>query len=403
MIAQKELKEKLLRKYNDILRDLVEPAGMFPYHPRVNLHIDLSDHKQAVADVKQLERHSSVYLGYGYNVESKTVRKWQYGTQTLPSRIVFPTAEDCLKFIGKRTESRRFVEAYSALLARWPHLAKWGRSNVTPILRKLSEWTEIIGTVEELIAEGISDLRAYADGHEMGDGGGRLVWRGLPVSADTKFVERHKTILQSLLLAIKEAHTTNADAPATRRDAGTLTRYEYERLVWVRLLGSGQDFYGSELGIFPLNRFATMNFPAHKLLVVENKLSFFNVPDIGIPLLIIWGQGNACHELATVTWIHEKSLLYWGDLDLDGFRILGRFRRHLPHTLSVCMDRDCYDLYRGFAVAGNAPGLGKWFDNLDPSERQMAQYLAAHPDANRLEQERIESGYFAKRLLKALS
>ena len=67
------------------------------------------------------------------------------------------------------------------------------------------------------------------------------------------------------------------------------------------------------------------------------------------------------------------------------------------------MDRDCYDLYRGFAVAGNAPGLGKWFDNLDPSERQMAQYLAAHPDANRLEQERIESGYFAKRLLKALS
>ena len=49
-----------------------------------------------------------------------------------------------------------------------------------------------------------------------------------------------------------------------------------------------------------------------------------------------WGNGIV--DLTYVKWLANRTLWYWGDLDVEGFEILSRLRIRFPQTRSFLMD-----------------------------------------------------------------
>ncbi len=39
-----------------------------------------------------------------------------------------------------------------------------------------------------------------------------------------------------------------------------------------------------------------------------------------------------CEPLAEASWLKERDLFYWGDIDTHGFAILDQLRGHFPHA-----------------------------------------------------------------------
>ncbi|WP_319560756.1 Wadjet anti-phage system protein JetD domain-containing protein [Marispirochaeta sp.] len=377
MISPEELRNKLLTRYPEFLKTLVTGKSVFPYRPRINLKIDFSQYNKAVRQIRSLEAQAKAQKGFGYIIEFETIRTRKFGTQTRPKTIYFETQKDFFRFIRKETETAAFIEAIELTRKTFSLPDRWICENISIILRYLEKWPDIISTAHQL-----------AELHTNTDLSG-LNRRSLPVSLDSKFIERNKTPIQKILEETGK-ESLDLDSPI----------YSSDFLVWMRFYESAYSFYNADMGIFPVEEISTMELPVDRILIIENKACFIRP----LPLLVtsklkkesqeetllIWGQGNACQRLKEVPWLMSKSLYYWGDMDLHGLAILGRFRRIFPHTLSIGMDFKTYSQHKQYAVRSELLDRGSWYDYLSMKERELSDYLIAHPEKSRIEQERIQ-------------
>jgi len=111
------------------------------------------------------------------------------------------------------------------------------------------------------------------------------------------------------------------------------------------------------------------------------------------------GVGKGCKTVAAFPWIRDAPLVvYWGDIDRDGYEILDGYRVDFDRDInSILMDPETYDAYEQFGTDhdkyGNAIAAGspKPVTRLHDDER--AVYLRVLDDQRtghrRLEQERI--------------
>lgn len=100
-------------------------------------------------------------------------------------------------------------------------------------------------------------------------------------------------------------------------------------------------------------------------------------------------------NLESVSWLTECPILYWGDLDAQGFQILSSLRSLFPHVLSVMMDQETLSAFAEFCVAGT-PGSVRQLPHLTTEEHALFVHLA---ERNlHLEQEHISQSYAIKRL-----
>ena len=132
------------------------------------------------------------------------------------------------------------------------------------------------------------------------------------------------------------------------------------------------------------------------VLIVENHESLAALPPLE-GVAAVHGQGLAAPELAVVGWLAAAEVVYWGDLDTHGFRILADVRRALPHTESVLMDTATLTRFAALAVREPEPFQGR-IGHLTASEQEALTALRA--GGLRLEQERIDARY-AVRALRA--
>jgi hypothetical protein len=78
--------------------------------------------------------------------------------------------------------------------------------------------------------------------------------------------------------------------------------------------------------------------PVSKVFITENEINFLafpNVPDA----VLIFGAGYGFDNLASATWLKQKRIYYWGDIDTHGFAILNQLRGFFPDAISFLMDR----------------------------------------------------------------
>lgn len=388
MISPEEILAKAGNRYRDVLKTWLNEgttASLFPMPIRFR-HIRAGDDSaEAAAAVQALRAASKAETGRGYSLEWKTIRSSTHGRNEFPERITFDTREDYLNAIAKRADFENYTATVRRIRGAFPQLEPW-------LQREIARTQKIAR--EELTDGLITVCRYLADHPRCG-----LFARELPVSVDTKFVERHtKDFLRPWLDLILSPSDIRADEDHFARRFGL--GYS-EPLIRIRFLDSR---FREELGLpwddfaLPLSKASSeMCFPDHKLTVfiVENLVNALTLPDFPRGV-VIGGLGNGANLFRHLDWLtRAKPIFYWGDIDSQGFDILARMRLWFPDIQSLMMDRETLETSSDFRVAG-VPQTREPLANLTPEETTLASLCRTQN--LRLEQEKISHEWVKAKL-----
>ena len=157
----------------------------------------------------------------------------------------------------------------------------------------------------------------------------------------------------------------------------------------VRLLDPGlqaeSGFPCCEFSI-PLATLAKFRFKDVNVFIVENKVNLLTLPPMR-NTLALGGVGHAATELRQVEWLRNVPITYWGDIDVEGLKILSAWRMIFPQTQSLLMDDD--SLGRFGRPHRSCPETASAIPpHLSDSEQQGLRRAAA-TEGRWLEQERI--------------
>ncbi len=195
---------------------------------------------------------------------------------------------------------------------------------------------------------------------------------------DTKFFERHASLLTALL---DERFDGEASRQGLAGFLGALSEDEHWLLVAPLAPGllpfARQRVRASELLATPL--------PASRILLVENERSLHQLPHPLADTIAVLGAGLNLGWLAA-PWLQERDVAYWGDLDTWGLHMLAAARSHLPHLQALLMDRATFDAHQPLAVTEPVHAAEPACGALRPHEAALGQHLRTL-DKGRLEQE----------------
>lgn len=194
---------------------------------------------------------------------------------------------------------------------------------------------------------------------------------------DTKFFERHETLLKTLLDA-------RFDGEASRQGLASFLGALDEREHWLLVVPLDANllpFKRLRLSSIELKEYPL---PASHILIVENEQSLHQLPRPTPDTIAILGAGMDL-EWLSASWLKSKRIAYWGDMDTWGMVMLGNARQHLPELQSLLMKQATFDAHAERAVAEpthspeNPSGLSA-------AEMAFYQFLTQQPKG-RLEQE----------------
>ncbi|MFD4368660.1 Wadjet anti-phage system protein JetD domain-containing protein [Rhodococcus sp. NPDC058521] len=303
-------------------------------------------------------------------------RRWpSFGTHDIPTRVVYPGATAIAAAARKTSQWRRLIDRRAALIALVPEPAE-----------PLSSAVATTATAWDALDDNDFGRMITALRWLLANPASGLLIRQLPVpGVDTKWVTRHRGLVESLLAAM--------------RGDGALGVRTLPRLVDVAILdrallpGAPRVFAASteELAALPV-------YPS-TVLILENKEGVHALPDLP-GAVAVHGSGYVVHELATLPWLARADIVYWGDLDTHGFAILDRLRQHLPAVRSMLMDCDTFSRWRYLSVPEPSAAAGA-LAHLTPDEASALEIVRT--ENLRLEQERIPWNHVLEQISAALT
>jgi hypothetical protein len=150
-------------------------------------------------------------------------------------------------------------------------------------------------------------------------------------------------------------------------------------------------FSGIDDIAIPISQFETLNLPIKKILVLENKTTLYTT--LTLPrmngTIAIFGSGYGVFNLKNVHWFADLELLYWGDIDVQGFEILSQFREYFQQTKSVLMDFVTFEKFFEHDL-GTPTNISRI---LNLTNREQELYDILKTNNWRLEQEKIPFDY----------
>jgi len=370
MIQPEDIRRKAENLYPECLRAWLD--GDETFFPRLvpsRRTPDANDLRAAIQSVRKLREGAKEAIGFGYTVQWQEINSRKFGRNQFPARILFETAADFLRFIGKQREFDVFTDAVNRLRTAFPSLENWLRSNVRVLIDAAPDLDGLLRV-----------LQFFHDNPRP-----NRFARELPLPVDTKFIERYQGLLRGWFDVVLPPHTIRADEEHFERRYGL--RYPEPHLL-VRLLDPTLEqelgWPCSELSL-PLQTLGAMSVRADVAIIVENKVNLLTLPSLprGIGL---GGLGHGAVILRYLGWLNDMRIVYWGDLDTEGFEILSSVRAVFPHVQSFLMDCEALGRWRHLAVSGTSRK-----PDVPPrlTETEERAYFCCR-DANlRLEQERI--------------
>ncbi|MGV3485015.1 MAG: Wadjet anti-phage system protein JetD domain-containing protein [Planctomycetaceae bacterium] len=311
----------------------------FPYRVPVNLTL-AKDLAAAVVEVEQLRQASKEERGYGYTIEFESRRSRTHGLNRFPIAIWIDTLHDLVRLTGKNQEWESLRVAADLLRTRRPELSRW--------LIAPSNWRKLLDVADDL--PGLLDIVDYLVAHPRPN----CFARELPIAVSTKLLQANRRRLASWLDIV---------LPSAAIDH----RYGYEDfeprygLRYARphfLLRVLDDDLRAELGLpfdelsLPAESLSKLPASQVRILIVENKVNLLSLPAIE-RTIALGGLGNGVIQLGDIRWMYENPIYYWGDLDAEGFQILGRLRQVLGHVQSVLMTSVTLNAFQNLATPGN--------------------------------------------------
>ena len=201
--------------------------------------------------------------------------------------------------------------------------------------------------------------------------------RQLPIRGiDTKWLERHRAVVESLHAAVSGRVSLGLlDAPA---------------MVRVRFLDPALRPGGLCDVIAPVEELAALDVKPSVVFVFENLETMFAMPELP-GAVVVHGGGYAAPRLGRIPWIQARRVIYWGDLDSDGFAILHALRSGCTDVTSVLMDEETLLAYRDLWVPEPKAATGT-YPTLTAGEQAVLGRIRSEGNV-RLEQERIPWAY----------
>ncbi|MBD3823488.1 MAG: hypothetical protein IE916_03140, partial [Epsilonproteobacteria bacterium] len=319
-------------------------------------------------------------------------KEFQYksiGTQKLPVEVHFQTQQKFLDFIGKSEEFWNYKNGYEAAVNNFPPLRKL-------FLKKPMLLLESLDILDKLLA-----VTAYFVSHPKPN----IYIRELPIDGiDTKFMQQNAKVIDLFLSTVLDEE--NFDKAISKlSDFGFEKKYGLKYplpTVRFRILDEKHYIHGlSDLSI-TLEEFAQLDLACENVFVVENKITTLAFPHAK-DTIVIFGNGYGVGQLKDITWLMEKNIYYWGDIDVDGFAILSQARSYFSHLQSFCMDKEIIEQFKSLAVESENRQTRR-LEYLTHEEQIVYERLANdyYGKNFRLEQERINFEYIKKSLLICL-
>lgn len=372
MIHPNDIRQKALNLYPKFQLTWLDGNEFFPCRIPANRTLP-DDPASAIHSVQLLRSESKAEKRFGYSIEWQERNSRRHGKNLVPGKIFFSTQIDFLRFIDKEDEFEKFTSAVKIIRQHYPKIERWIRSNRKLLADSAADVEGLILVVDYLRANPRPGLFA----------------RELPLNIDTKFIERNQRILRGWLDLLLPPTTIRADEQHFARRYGL--QYDQPRLQIRFLDPTIQQAFGSPWTdcSIPLETLAKQNVDSANVLVVENKTCLMTLPNLP-NTLAMGGIGNAVADFRLIPWLHQCTIWYWGDIDVDGLSILSRFRIHFPTVKSLLMDIETLCRHReqlGQRVEPTkepSPPV-----NLTSFER--AAFDVCHSEFLRIEQEQIPS------------
>lgn len=380
MISSNEIHKKATNQYFRFIETWFKKTSFFP--------LDIPANKQAIGnfanlqnEINDLLKNSKQNKNFGYNIELNQVNTKKYGIQSLPSRIWFETQIDFLKFIDKQNEFEKLQKNIEIIESRILQLTNWSINSYKKVIKYQDVWNEILLVCKYFLENPKPNLYI----------------RELPITLETKFVENHKPIISELLeILIPEYINSNESLFEKRfnlKYAEPLVRF----LILDEEIAS-QFFNGLKDISIPTKDFTSLQLPVKRCIIIENKTTIY--PFLTLPPLkntiAIYGGGYNVATQKNINWLNETDILYWGDIDAQGFEILSQVRTYYPHTKSILMDIETLSTFNNYAVEGTLSNI-KATLNLTQTEYKVYNQIKAMNI--RLEQEKIHFE-FVNKLIK---
>lgn len=307
-------------------------------------------------------------------VETRRVGGRVIGANEVPCRAWVDSYDQLWSLLGVTREVGRFTDLLAASTARAPRLRQWMIAHPMQVLTFRREWDRLVDTVLWI---------------------GRHQHRGMYLrqvdvpGVDTKFIEGHRKILAALLDQQLAEHEVDASRPVS--DFAGRYRFrkkpDYVRFRWLDpdLDPAGQF---TELSV-RADELAGRALDVSTVFVVENEVTYLAFPPVE-RALVVFGGGYSLSRLTPLTWLTDRELVYWGDIDTHGFAILNQLRRRFGQARSMLMDRSTLLAHEGQWVREPSP-TNAHLDMLHPDEAALYTDLVEDllGPAVRLEQERV--------------
>ena len=333
----------------------------------------LDDFDKVILWAERFRRDSSTAAGRPrVRVEYRVMNHKTFGVNQLPARIHLDSFDELAKLLGTVDDVRTLDLLLDQTAQDAPALVPWVASNPRAAIAHHVIWADLLATVGWISEHNTSELYL----------------RHIDVAGvDTKFVERHHKILRQLLDATMPADRVDTNHSDLVRRFGFRAKPDYTRF---RLLAP-LDTVPSGITEFRLrtDELARSPIPVGTVFVVENEISYLAFPAVP-DAIVVFGEGFHLSALELLPWLHEREIVYWGDIDTHGFAILNRLRARFPAAVSILMDRETLLAHPGQYVTEPVP-TSEHQPNLTEPERLLFQDLVEdhYGESVRLEQERV--------------
>ncbi len=196
---------------------------------------------------------------------------------------------------------------------------------------------------------------------------------------DTKFLENHQGLLIQLL---------------NIRFAGVLEVHDLEKFLdaaesgghWLLVKPLSHGLLPFQQLRIRASELMTTQLPGKTLIVVENEKCAYQLPKL-VDTIAILGAGLNLSWLKNSTF-KFKRIIYWGDIDSWGLKMLSMARCYQPNLQPLLMELEVFNKYQRFTVAEPSHAGKTSPTGLTKTEADLYQTLLASR-CGRLEQELI--------------
>lgn len=311
-----------------------------------------------------------------------------FGTQNIPTKLVLHSIQDLACFLGK---------SYVAELKNWQERLQFLFQSMPKNEAVFRCLIDFLSEISLFSSDELSQLRQLIPQLKQNMGQGCYLRALKVVGVDSKFIESHFKLIENLLHSIHQ----NVLPDGLLNWLDCLEKPK-DWLLVKPLCHKTQNTLGN-LPILRLNSETLRNYPlpAQRILIVENEQSCLALPELSDCIAVAGGGKNIAWLNAT--WLQNKTVGYWGDIDYEGLMILNQARTILPNLTALMMNEQT--LLRFQARMVNEPA-GKRLqpEYLTCQEKQLFDLLQAGVfGKTRLEQERLDNDWILSALNEWLS